>query len=116
MAMASIHGNFLPCMIISKSNKYPEGYYVYFFHIQEEMDVPAKTIFGNLKALMHCEVSFLNEKGRLSTGYVRGTDSRSQKPGGPLNFFICNTATKQYQWVSFPFIFLTQKQARVLCC
>lgn len=114
--MVNFQGNFLPCMILRESTKIPKGYGVYLFHIQEEIDVPARTILGNLKALMHCEVSFLDKNGLLSTGYVRSTDWRKNKSGGPLNFFVCCKDTRDYIWVSFPYIFLNKEQSSVFCC
>lgn len=114
--MANFNGNFLPCMLLGDSTKLKDGYSVYFFHIQEEWEIPARMIIGNLKALMHFEISFLDDDGQICAGRVRGTDRRSSETGEPANFFVCRKDTKECVWVSFPFIFLDKKQARALCC
>lgn len=113
MVLANFGGNLIPCMILRQSNIIKNGYRVHLFHLQEELDISSKMILGNLKALMHCEVSFLDDEGNVSTGHVRGTDWRGNQSGGPLNFFVCRKDTKDYVWVSFPFIFLDKMQAGI---
>lgn len=117
MILTNLHGFFLPCMILGHSTKIPNGYYVYVFYFNEEIDIFPNSVIGNLKALMHCEVSFRETDGQICTGHVRGTDWKTNNDSKePLNFFISRTDSKECVWVSFPYLFLNHEQSKLFCC
>lgn len=114
MALAKINSSYLPCLVLGKSTKIPNGYRINLLPTQEETEVPIGAIIGSFKSLMNCEVSFLDEKGKICKGYVRSINK-----DGPLNFFISHKVKKRQNrkcsWVSFPYIFLNKDQSKIFC-
>lgn len=110
--LALSDGYFYPCMIMRPTT---DGYVVYFFYLKEEREIPSNVIIGNLWYLINCEVSFTDINGNIATGRIVGTDFKSTDTDReqPMNFFIyCNDACRT---ISFPYIFLSTQQARMLC-
>ncbi|VEN60100.1 unnamed protein product [Callosobruchus maculatus] len=62
---------------------------------------------GNMRCLMHCNVSYTDENGNTGDGFVRAVNC--SEDGQPLNFFVCGQ--KDSKWVALPFLFLTREQA-----
>ncbi|XP_057666486.1 uncharacterized protein LOC130900123 [Diorhabda carinulata] len=113
--LAMLHDTYFPCIILRPSVCIPEGYAVYFFHLKQETEVPAYNIIGNLWTLINCEISFVDSLGNICTGRVVRTDfKRSETLEQPINFFVYSNNNSG--WVSFPYIFMTRQQARLLCC
>ncbi|CAG9860056.1 unnamed protein product [Phyllotreta striolata] len=113
--LAMHNGSYYPCIIIRPALIINGGYTVYFFHIQGENEVPANGIIGNLSCLKNCEVSYTDEKGNKCIGRIIGTNQNHRSMiDQPLNFFIQNN--DRCEWVSFPYIYLTKTQAKVICC
>lgn len=109
MAMCGAH--FYPCVIIRNAETISDGYTVYFFHNNEETEIPSTNVIGNLKALLNCEISFVDDHGLVYRGTVRATDSDNEQTQ-PMNFFVdMQSACK---WVSLPYIYLTTEQAQLL--
>ncbi|CAH2010752.1 unnamed protein product [Acanthoscelides obtectus] len=111
LILSLIDGDYYPCLILRPSTAIKEGLVVYVFHKNMETEIPSRNIIGNMKCLMHCNVSYTDENGNTGDGYVRAVNC--SEDGHPLNFFICGK--KECKWVSLPFVFLTREQAKDLC-
>ncbi|CAG9860057.1 unnamed protein product [Phyllotreta striolata] len=108
---AFFDGYFYPCMVMRAMS---DGYMVYFFYLKEERRIPGHIVIGNLWYLINSEVSFTDHNGNIATGRVVGTDFKSTDIDHeqPMNFYIySNDVCKT---VSFPYIFLSPQQARLL--
>ncbi|VEN60099.1 unnamed protein product [Callosobruchus maculatus] len=109
--MSFIDGNFYPCLILRPSTAIKEGLVVYVFHKNLETEVPSRNLIGNMRCLMHCNVSYTDENGNTGDGFVRAVNC--SEDGQPLNFFVCGQ--KDSKWVALPFLFLTREQAEDFC-
>ncbi|CAH1104026.1 unnamed protein product [Psylliodes chrysocephalus] len=113
--LALYNGIFYACIIIRPATVIKDGYTVYFFHFKGEAEVPSNCIIGNLWCLMNCEITYTDANGKKCTGRIIGTDQNNVDSNydQPMNFFVYNC--NQCEWVSFPYIFMTREQARLLC-
>ncbi|XP_060522867.1 uncharacterized protein LOC132699903 [Cylas formicarius] len=101
--------NYYPCLIMGSSRCIPNGYFVYFLHNMEEMDIPSSNTIGNFRALLDCDISFL-ANGKRFSGTVRYVASNENNQ--PMHFYVC--CDKNYTWVTLPNLFLTRVQANKL--